>query len=52
MDKGTEIHAHQPEVGTSLGHLAVLQQINPLGCVIVDVVTSHTPSDIWVSCQS
>lgn len=30
MDKGTQVYAHQPKVGTGLGHLAVLQQINLL----------------------
>lgn len=30
MDQGAQVHAHQPEVGSGMGHLTVLQQINLL----------------------
>lgn len=43
MDQGAQVHAHQPEVGTGLGHLTVLQQINQQDIVIVTPVKTHTP---------
>ena len=43
VDQGAQVHAHQPEVGTRLGHLTVLQQINPTGRLLCWVPQSHSP---------
>lgn len=42
VDQGAQVYAHQPEVGTGLGHLTVLQQINLQGIVIVNFTKTHT----------
>lgn len=43
VDQGAQVYAHQPEVGTGLGHLTVLQQINLQDIVMVNFAKTHTP---------
>lgn len=45
VDQGAQVYAHKPEVGTRLGHLTVLQQIN-----LLDFASYWVLDEKWSSC--